>query len=1066
VTDEVFVGRTDELRRFAALLGGLPARRRWPRWPRSPRSGEDLAGAAKSYVVLVYGLGGRGKSRLLRRFREMADGGLPDSPVSPGRVRSVWLDWEDAQRDQPSSYAGFDGPSLVTVLDALQRAVIEAVRADAGAATQAGEVFAGYRQGAARMPQYAARFAEVIAQSRQAGSPVTSEDAASLARTGASIGLAAVGHPGGFAGLTPGQIGGTVQALGHVSEAAVRAVTGKKPGEISAEEYALVTDPEGELTRRAAAAVRGLAGRMPLVVLLDTGEIVGARAWAWLRRVMNQTGPRVIWVVGARFESEADAGGDSPVAQFGREIGDEHLLRMSPGRFDDRMISEFLAGRRSGRSYTGRQIDVIYRFTKGVPLAVSLAAALLDGGVPVEKVCEESGGGYPGGVVSALARRYLVHAEQQAYPSGDPRAGDVQKILGLALTVGDLSKDPGLLAALWDVRDPMAAFADLARRHDFVLPLSRRLHDDVRDTLRADLLDPWRRPGVRAVSQRALDLYRARLAEMRVSRPALDDQLADDGFMAAVLAALWHTAWVADQGGLELFIQILPVLAAAGPDTAQAAADVFGFFADTLGDGQRRHLDLLTQIRPAYPDGLRSGRERAARRTRRVQVTMPGLALLLPAPAAADPVIGDPADRQVAVMILQAQLWAGNGGDERAITSLRSAKTRTSSARLRLAIGTQATAIASRLIFAGPGNTAVPSAAGLAAAKIATETLTEITSAWNSYGAALSMASRHGDALAAFDQAITLDPGFAAAYNGRGNVLYALGRFGDALAAYDQAITLDPGSAIAHNGRGNALQALGRFGDALAAYDQAITLDHGDATAYNGRGNALRALGRFGDALAACDQAITLDPGDATAHNGRGNALRALGRFGDALAAYDQAITLDPGDAIAHNGRGNTLQALGRLEDALAAYDQAITLDPGDAIPQANKGITLAMMGGLDEALAELDTAGHLAPDVAGEGTTWAGAIMWHQRDAAGAQDQFASVAGRVTGCTPFRTAEMEAVALCGLGHAESAEQHLLAALPSWTPGDRADPRTIYDLLSDPPLPGIERLRAISERRP
>ena len=165
---EVFVGRTDELRRFAALLGELPTSRRGPSWVRSHRSGKLLAGAAKSRVVLVYGLGGRGKSWLLRRFQELADGKLSDSPVSPGRVRTVWLDWEAAQRNQPSSYAGFDGPSLVTVLDAVQRAVIEAVRADGGAARQADEAFADYRQGAARMPQYAALFSEVIAQSRQA----------------------------------------------------------------------------------------------------------------------------------------------------------------------------------------------------------------------------------------------------------------------------------------------------------------------------------------------------------------------------------------------------------------------------------------------------------------------------------------------------------------------------------------------------------------------------------------------------------------------------------------------------------------------------------------------------------------------------------------------------------------------------------------------------------------------------------------------------------------------------------------------------------------------------------
>lgn len=142
--------------------------------------------------------------------------------------------------------------------------------------------------------------------------------------------------------------------------------------------------------------------------------------------------------------------------------------------------------------------------------------------------------------------------------------------------------------------------------------------------------------------------------------------------------------------------------------------------------------------------------------------------------------IGNPADRQVAVQILQAQLWAGNAGDERAIKSLRSAAVRTSSARLRQAIGTRASDIADRLIFAGPGNMAVRTSDGLAAAKIATETVTDRPVAWNSYGAALALAGRAGDALAAFDQAVALDPGYAVVHIGRGNVLRNLGRFEDA----------------------------------------------------------------------------------------------------------------------------------------------------------------------------------------------------------------------------------------------------------------------------------------------
>jgi hypothetical protein len=55
----------------------------------------------------------------------------------------------------------------------------------------------------------------------------------------------------------------------------------------------------------------------------------------------------------------------------------------------------------------------------------------------------------------------------------------------------------------------------------------------------------------------------------------------------------------------------------------------------------------------------------------------------------------------------------------------------------------------------------------------------------------------------------------------------------------------------------------------------------------------------------------------------------------------------------------------------------------------------------------------------------------------------------------------MEAIALCGLGQPDNAEQRLLSAVPHRAAADRAEPRTIYDLLADPPLPGIDRLRAI-----
>jgi tetratricopeptide (TPR) repeat protein len=188
-----------------------------------------------------------------------------------------------------------------------------------------------------------------------------------------------------------------------------------------------------------------------------------------------------------------------------------------------------------------------------------------------------------------------------------------------------------------------------------------------------------------------------------------------------------------------------------------------------------------------------------------------------------------------------------------------------------------------------------------------------------------------------------------------------------------------------------------------------------------------------------------------------------MGRYEDAVADLTRAIQLDPELAWAIAERGETYRLMGRYEDAISAYDQVIALDVGDSCGHENKGIALATIGDFGRALAEFDTAEHLAPMGGGEGRTWAGAILWHQRDTVAARDRFKHVMGRVTGCTPFRIAEMEAIALCGLGQPRDAERHLLDAVHLRVTADTAEPRMIYDLLSDPPLPGIERLRAIAD---
>jgi len=52
----------------------------------------------------------------------------------------------------------------------------------------------------------------------------------------------------------------------------------------------------------------------------------------------------------------------------------------------------------------------------------------------------------------------------------------------------------------------------------------------------------------------------------------------------------------------------------------------------------------------------------------------------------------------------------------------------------------------------------------------------------------------------------------------------AAGRYSEALAAYRQAIRLDPNQFVYYNGKGSALRSLKRYSEALVAFEQSIRL--------------------------------------------------------------------------------------------------------------------------------------------------------------------------------------------------------------------------------------------------
>jgi hypothetical protein len=85
-------------------------------------------------------------------------------------------------------------------------------------------------------------------------------------------------------------------------------------------------------------------------------------------------------------------------------------------------------------------------------------------------------------------------------------------------------------------------------------------------------------------------------------------------------------------------------------------------------------------------------------------------------------------------------------------------------------------------------------------------------------------------ALVACEQAIHLGFNSASVYWRKGNILLNCKRYGEAFAAYQEAIRLDPNIAdpYFYQNKGHALRNLKRYEEALAAYEQAIRLSMPD----------------------------------------------------------------------------------------------------------------------------------------------------------------------------------------------------------------------------------------------
>ena len=128
----------------------------------------------------------------------------------------------------------------------------------------------------------------------------------------------------------------------------------------------------------------------------------------------------------------------------------------------------------------------------------------------------------------------------------------------------------------------------------------------------------------------------------------------------------------------------------------------------------------------------------------------------------------------------------------------------------------------------------------------------------------------------------------------RGLTLYDQKDFNGAIAAFSEAIRLDPKSAQAYAYRAQAWGAKHYRDREIADLDHAIRLDPKNASYRVSRAGSWSSQGRHEQAMADYDDAIRLEPNNPTLYVARGNEWRRHVKLDLALADYNRAIQLDP----------------------------------------------------------------------------------------------------------------------------------------------------------------------------
>jgi eukaryotic-like serine/threonine-protein kinase len=219
-------------------------------------------------------------------------------------------------------------------------------------------------------------------------------------------------------------------------------------------------------------------------------------------------------------------------------------------------------------------------------------------------------------------------------------------------------------------------------------------------------------------------------------------------------------------------------------------------------------------------------------------------------------------------------------------------------------------------------------------------------------------------ALLHFNEAISIDPSFAAPYAGVAEYYNRFAMFGvvpsrecfaAAKDAARKAVLLD--ETLAEAWAALAFATLGAdwdWGESARLINRATELDPRSVQVHEWRAFILAAAGQTGEAVAAVDRAAELDPHSSALYAIRSFHLHLDGRQEESLASALRSLELDPDSFWAVFAAAMENAKLRRHAEAVAAAEKLVAANAGHPMAVAALAFALAVAGRREEARAHL----------------------------------------------------------------------------------------------------------------